>query len=124
MDVFSKSDPVVRVFEWHEVTKNWVRIGLTERIDNNLNPDFTKSIQTVYNFERHQKMKFEVVDDDGNNSFDEIGTIETTLGNIMGSKAQTFTADLVGNGKPGSLGSIIVRAESLKSSNIWSYFRI
>lgn len=42
----------------------------------------------------------------------------------MGSKAQTFTADLVGKGKSGSLGSIIIRAESLKSSNIWCAFRI
>lgn len=32
-------------------------------------------------------MKFEVVDDDGNNQFEMIGTAETTMGTIMGAKA-------------------------------------
>lgn len=92
MDVFSKSDPVCRVYEFSEQAKNWVKIGVTERIDNNLNPDFKNQIQATYSFERHQKIKFEVVDDDGNNEFDMIGTVETSMGTIMGGKAQTFTA--------------------------------
>jgi hypothetical protein len=92
MDVFSKSDPVCRVYEFSEQAKNWVKIGVTERIDNNLNPDFKNQIQATYSFERHQKIKFEVVDDDGNNEFDMISTVETSMGTIMGGKAQTFTA--------------------------------
>ena len=32
----------------------------------------------------------------------------------MGSKAQTFTMPLVGKGKPGSLGNIIIRGDSVK----------
>lgn len=67
MDVFSKSDPICRVYEFSEQAKNWVKVGQTERIDNNLNPDFKTQILQTYSFERHQKMKFEVVDDDGNN---------------------------------------------------------
>jgi hypothetical protein len=31
-------------------------------------------------------LKFEVVDDDGHGQFDMIGSVETTLGKIMGSK--------------------------------------
>ena len=37
-----------------------------------------------------------MVDDDGTKS-DEIGAVETTLAAIMGSKAQTFCADLHSN---------------------------
>jgi hypothetical protein len=52
---------------------------------NNLNPTFTKSITLNYQFERIQEMKFEVVDIDNGGSFDLIGEIETSIGNIMGS---------------------------------------
>ena len=36
MDVFSKSDPVVFVYE--KTGLSWVKVGRTEVIDNNLNP--------------------------------------------------------------------------------------
>ena len=49
-------------------------MGKTERIDNNLNPDFKTAILVTYKFEQHQKLKFELIDDDGNNSFDLIGS--------------------------------------------------
>lgn len=42
----------------------------------------------------------------------------------MGKKAQTFEAPLVGKGKPGSLGQLIVRAEAVKSSNFFLSFRL
>jgi hypothetical protein len=87
MDVFSKSDPICRIYEWNVKANQWAKIGQTERIDNNLNPDFKKQIEATYAFERHQKLKFEVVDDDGNNEFEMIGTVETTMGALMGAKA-------------------------------------
>jgi len=45
---------------------------------------------------------------------DEIGYLETTLGNIMGARQQTFTADLVKAGKTGKNGQIIIRADSVQ----------
>ena len=84
--------------------KPFETIGATERISNNLNPDFKTTIQALYFFERNQKFKFEVVDDDGSGSSDPIGSVETTMGNIMGSRAQTYVTDLIGHGKSHSLG--------------------
>ena len=52
----------------------------------NLNPDFKKSFIMGYYFERHQPLKFELMDGDNNGSYQLIGSTETTLGNIMGSK--------------------------------------
>ena len=46
-----------------------------------------------------------------------IGYVETTLGQIMGSKNQTFIADLKVAGKPESQGKIVVRGDSVKESN-------
>lgn len=90
MDVFSKSDPQCRVYEFKDAQKNWVQIAKTETIDNNLNPDFQANIIVGYAFERNQRYKFEVIDEDGGGAFDLIGYVETTLGNIMGAKQQTF----------------------------------
>lgn len=113
LDVFSKSDPICRVYEKSQNGNQWVKIGETERIDNNLNPDFKKTFNVNYFFEKSQNYKFEVIDDDGSNSFDLIGEIETSLGNIMGSKAQTFSGQLLVPGKKDNRGTIIVVAESV-----------
>jgi len=88
--VFSKSDPLCVVSEFAEKTKEWIEIGRTEFIKNNLNPDFKKSIEIGYYFERHQVLRFEFIDDDGGASddpyYDIIGKAECTLGDIMGAK--------------------------------------
>ena len=40
-----------------------------------------------------------MIDDDGKGTFDMIGTVETTMGTIMGSRGQCFTSNLNGAGK-------------------------
>jgi hypothetical protein len=61
----------------------------------NLNPDFVKTIKLPYHFERQQRIKFEVWDMDSPTEYELVGRIETTLGVIMGSKAQTFTGTIL-----------------------------
>jgi len=49
----SKSDPLVQVFmKDPKNSKNWHLIGETERVTNNLNPDFSTQIETSYFFEK------------------------------------------------------------------------
>ena len=66
----------------------------------------------VYYFEKHQDIKFEVLDDDGNGSFDTVGWAQMTMGEVMGARAQTKMVDLQAK-EGGKRGRIIVRAESL-----------
>lgn len=47
----SKSDPQVDVYLKDKNT-NWGLIGKTERVNNNLNPDFSTNIECDYYFER------------------------------------------------------------------------
>lgn len=54
-----------------------------------------------------------MIDDDGGGDFDLIGEAYTTMGNIMGSKAQMFTANLTKGGGSSSQGQLIVRAETV-----------
>lgn len=50
LDVFSKSDPQCKIYE--QSGKEWVLRGQTERVKNNLNPDFQTSIILNYFFEK------------------------------------------------------------------------
>lgn len=85
MDLISRSDPCCTVY-----TKNnkkddvWFKFGHTETRDDDLNPDFAKNFTMNYYFEKHQPLKFEVIDDDGTLNSDLIGVTETSLGFIIG----------------------------------------
>lgn len=59
--------------------------GKTEIINNDLNPDFTTFFTLDYSFEKQQKVKFTILDKDVTNS-EEIGSIETQVGSIMGAQ--------------------------------------
>jgi len=113
MDIFSKSDPQVRLYTLDN--GKWNMLGSTEMIKDNLNPNFSKSFCLDFIFEIQQHIKFEVIDIDGPKTFDYIGSVETTLGKIMGAKKQTLIADLKDQaGK--NVGKIIVRGEKQGTS--------
>ena len=62
LDLFTKSDPKCEVFEF--VGDRWTSLGKTEVKNNNLNPDFAKSFNLKYYFEKIQKLKFVMWDHD------------------------------------------------------------
>ena len=86
LDVFSKSDPICILSEFNERSGQWVRLGQTEQIKDDLNPDFKTRFTVHYFFEKKQRLKFQMIDWDGAGEYDNIGFLETTLGAIMGSK--------------------------------------
>ena len=49
LDTFSKSDPICRVYEKKQ--NNWVLVGSTEQINDNINPDFEQALTLPYYFE-------------------------------------------------------------------------
>jgi len=65
----------------------WELQGKTEQIHNNLNPDFHTSVHVLYSFEKVQKIRFDFIDVDNLGEYDTIGTVDTTIGEIMGSMA-------------------------------------
>eukprot|EP01096_Ripella_sp_DP13-Kostka_P000596 TRINITY_DN1064_c2_g1_i2.p1 TRINITY_DN1064_c2_g1~~TRINITY_DN1064_c2_g1_i2.p1 ORF type:complete len:956 (+),score=432.93 TRINITY_DN1064_c2_g1_i2:97-2964(+) len=119
MDTFSKSDPQVIVFAKDIRTNKYNEIGRTERIDDNLNPVFSKSIVVEYHFERVQELRFSVFDIDSESTriddHDFIGSVDTTLGEIMGARGQSKNFALK---NPGSsdhkLGIIKVSGEEVR----------
>ena len=98
VDFVGVSDPICIIYVRDSPTGIWSKFDQTELMKDNLNPDFEKSFLVNYYFEKHQYIKFEV--NDGLNTggrFEMIGFVETTVGTIVGSKQQTFIADLKNN---------------------------
>ena len=93
LDVLSKSDPKCEVFEF--VNNGWASLGKTEVLNNNLNPDFVKSFNLKYYFEKIQKLKFVMLDHDDQTADDLIGEFETNVGSIMGAKSQILEGKLL-----------------------------
>ena len=73
LDFFSKSDPLCILSEYNDSIKKWVKLGQTEQVPNNLNPDFKTRFTLNYFYERDQRLKFEMVDVDNVGNYDLIG---------------------------------------------------
>ena len=84
---------------------------MTEVIQDNLNPDFETSIRVDYFFEKNQKMKAELFDCDDEKTLkgDYLGSVDFTLGDILGSQynLKVFSIML----KKKKHGRMIIRVE-------------
>jgi hypothetical protein len=116
MDYVGKSDPYCEVHVKNDERSEWVKIGKTDTLINNLNPDFTTPITVHYYFEKIQQIKFKVYDKDGEGGKKQgIGKHETTIAELIGAKNQTYSNDL--KDKKSKRGKIIVRTDSVNESN-------
>jgi hypothetical protein len=52
LEVFSKTDPYVKVYIREEKRPNWVLIGETEEISDELDPVFLTNVSVNYYFEK------------------------------------------------------------------------
>merc|ERR1712126_10538 len=126
MDVFSKSDPFLVLYQ-DETDKigRWVEIGRTETIDNTLNPTWQKKFVLDFTFERRQKLRFDVYDEDNASkdldNHDFIGRMECSLGEIVSSQGRGFTKPLVGEKEN---QTITVIAEELQSCKEWIHLTL
>nr|XP_040023030.1 copine-3-like isoform X1 [Gasterosteus aculeatus aculeatus]XP_040023031.1 copine-3-like isoform X1 [Gasterosteus aculeatus aculeatus] len=120
MDTFSKSDPLC-VLLMNSSGPHWCEIGRTEKIQNCLNPKFSKPFVIDYYFEMVQKLRFEVYDIDSENQSlqeaDFLGELECTLGQVVSSKK--LTKPLVMKDKsPAGKGTITICAEERTDNRV------
>ncbi|KAM9332389.1 copine-3-like isoform 2-T3 [Pholidichthys leucotaenia] len=123
MDAFSKSDPLCVLF-LNTSGPYWSEIGRTEKIQNCLNPKFSKTIVLDYYFEVVQKLRFEVHDIDSENcnlqEADFLGQLECTLGQIVSSRK--LTKPLVRKDKmPAGRGTITICAEEITDNRVVAF---
>lgn len=78
----------------------WKEIARTEVVQNDLNPKFKKKVEMDFTFEKKQELKFIMYDWDGKSqnldAHDFLGTMETTMGAIVGSRGSFMRAPLTG----------------------------
>ncbi|KAF2073916.1 hypothetical protein CYY_004770 [Polysphondylium violaceum] len=120
LDTFSKSDPCVYLVE--QRGNDWHLVGHTEKIKNNLSPEFKVPITIEYYFEYFQNLKFVVLDIDQEikalkdlDGHDLIGECITPLGNILAQPGRTLGMDLKKNAE--TCGRIQIHAEEIVSSD-------
>ncbi|KAK9528001.1 hypothetical protein VZT92_014505 [Zoarces viviparus] len=120
MDAFSKSDPVC-VLLMNSSEPHWCEIGRTEKIQNCLNPKFSKTFVIDYYFEMVQKLKFEVYDIDSENGSlqdaDFLGELECTLGQVVSSRKLTRPL-VMKNKTPAGKGTISICAEERTDNRV------
>ncbi|KAL5473572.1 hypothetical protein EMCRGX_G028068 [Ephydatia muelleri] len=125
LDYFSKSDPVV--FLYTKSQADWVKVGRTEVIENNLNPKFSTTFRLEYRFEEVQNLQFAVYDVDDKHHVDNIdkqellGTVECTLAEIMAA-GEHLTKSLRLRGNPA--GKITLQAEEVQDSKFIVNFEL
>ncbi|XP_011487055.1 copine-3 isoform X2 [Oryzias latipes] len=122
-DAFSKSDPMCVVF-MNTSGSYWSEIGRTEKIQNCLNPTFSKSITLDYYFEMVQKLRFEVYDIDSEDcslqTADFLGQLECTLGQIVSSR-QLRRPLLMRDKTAAGKGSITICAEEKTDNRVVAF---
>lgn len=115
-DTTSKSDPLCAMYIQDSHGK-WVEHARTEKVQNNLNPDFAQGIVLDYYFEMVQKLKFAVYDVDNATSSlgddDFLGDMECNLGQVVSKKSFASALQIKGR----KVGTITVYAEELRGGN-------
>lgn len=112
-DVLSKSDPYCLVQMKESWQDKFFEIGRTERINDNLNPEWVKKFLINYNFETVQKICFEVWDQDPNGN-DFLGEYETTLAEIVSNAGRQFRGKLT-HRQTKNAGHIIIVTEEVST---------
>lgn len=95
LDSMSKTDPKLFVFIEEKTyqngceNSNWILVGSTETVKNDLNPKFSKSFLFDYYFEYIQNFRFVLMDMDSENegldNNEYIGYVEKSLGELLSS---------------------------------------
>ncbi|DBA04620.1 TPA: hypothetical protein N0F65_012203 [Lagenidium giganteum] len=126
-DVLSKSDPFAVVYTKPRGSAQWVKLGQTEVIKDNLNPSWAKQFLLDFYFQEQQPLRVEIYDEDEKggklSQQDVIGATEFTLGQIMGAPGQSASLLLTRGGKSKHQGSLLVRAEEARESGEQVRFR-
>ncbi|KAN0041520.1 hypothetical protein ACTFIV_004061 [Dictyostelium citrinum] len=127
LDIVSKSDPQIFISQ-KRGPGGFQFVDCTEKIKNNLSPEFKKTIILDYYFEEIQTLTFTVMDIDKEiklfgdlDKNDKIGEFTTTLSNILSRPGRKIIADIIHHGK--ATGKIEISAEEINQTNHQIFLR-
>ena len=105
---FDKSDPILFLLEKTKYG-DFSEFGRTERIDNNLNPEWKTTIDIDYDFARIQTMRIDVYDEDKNGKLELIGSQKFDLSQVIKREKSIFLLKKKGK----DTGKVVVKSEQV-----------
>jgi hypothetical protein len=117
-----QSDPValVSIKNNHKPPASFVKLGQTESVKNNLNPKWKKFFEIDWFFESKQELDFQLYDQDNASATlsddDFLGSVQTTLGAIVGGVGGRITLPVVYKQKPH--GTMTLTVEQLSGGKV------
>lgn len=127
MDTRGKSDPFVIIYRKIDsrnsnasASDEWLKIGQTETVYNNLNPKWSTTFSVEYRFGTHTILRFRVYDrdskDDDLSKQDYIGEVTCTVAQVVLADNQRLIHQIKNPAsRPGAqTGSLIIRGEEQK----------
>ncbi|CAL4142232.1 unnamed protein product [Meganyctiphanes norvegica] len=115
-DTFSKSDPVCVLYIKETGQDKYYKVGCTEQIRNNLNPEWVNSFDLEYRFEERQILLFRIYDWDNESRSgkdqDSLGFVEVSLGEIMGNMGESHCIKSLDGGS----GTLKIIAEEISNT--------
>jgi len=97
-DKMSKSDPFCVLFQRNRHTNEFLEVGRTEVINDNLNPMWDTKFTLDYIFQERQELKFAIYDWDGKTTVlsdhEYLGSVLCSLGEIVSAKGSKFARTL------------------------------
>ncbi|OUM60202.1 hypothetical protein PIROE2DRAFT_21121 [Piromyces sp. E2] len=145
LDTCSKSDPRIfvyfqeRKFENKQVATEWLKIGSTETIMDNANPEFAKSFVFDYYFECIQNLRIIIMDMDEKcvnmEDNDYIGYVDLSIGDMITSAKENVCKYKINSDVPTGMNfkknnhntkdsELIVYVEILKDNNSYALMDI
>lgn len=119
-DVGSASDP--QLFLYHINKGQKLSIGVSEKVGDTLNPDFSTNFKVFYHFEFKTNFEVELWDIDKNNSKDFLGKASFELGEVVGKRKEDFKMILLDKKNKKTKSSLIIKFEKArKSKTLFSF---
>ena len=114
----SLSDPFLVLYKKDNKNETWKKVGNTEIIHDNLNPEFVTKVIVDWHFEEPEMFKAEVYDSDVDKvyisnlgSHDFLGALEFWIHDVVTSEDQAYARPLVKeNVAEGAAGRIFISA--------------
>lgn len=110
-NLLNKLDPYCKILLKESDENQFKEVARTEVIKNTLNPEWTEKVVLIYNFETIQRIRFEVMDEDNDDS-DLVGLFETTLSELVSFNGNQSIGSLQGQSK--LFGEIVIVTEEVK----------
>lgn len=121
LDTFTRTDGMVVLYK--KSGTSWQKIGMTEVINDNLNPEWVKSFDVQYFFEKQEEYKVEVYDvDDENNlnnfaNHDFAGSLVFKVHEVITARGQCLSKALVNPERAANASGVIKITGDEKNNN-------